>query len=356
MTNGSSLYQSIKTATGHHLTFREDGQLAIDGDPVTGVGTLELSYNGNGPVACEVLNGLAWNPTTGGSAFIVMPAALCGLGEDVPAFAYIDNVGVIQWFSFLSGGVVIAFDGGGNQIASMLASGNGNAIVEPDGSFTIDANGYNWSFSPNENSLQVPVGHKVWFANVLGDLASSGTDGDWAMLTGDSSPPVFAVRYGNVWRYLLDPVGSIDLEAYNNVQQVAYAWLQVGPPFSGAQYPSMLTAPYRGSDTAPFRTLNAGDDIVVNLGQTISGDLWDMVDVYGTIIVWNADGSELLEANFGLFVNNSTGNQYLQLGQVALVGTDLSIGATGQGGDNSAIHTAAGGLYNVLIRARVEWD
>lgn len=61
-----------------------------------GVPTLELSWNGNGPVECQVLDGLAWNPSVGGYLFVVVPNALSGFGYDFPAFAYVDDTGTIQ--------------------------------------------------------------------------------------------------------------------------------------------------------------------------------------------------------------------------------------------------------------------
>jgi len=167
--------------------------------------TLSLHYNGNGPLPCQVIDGLAWNAGNGGLVYIVMPAALTSLGEDVPAFAYVDNLSTIEWFSYLSAGSIVGFDGAGHQIGMGLTSANGNATVENDGSFVIDSGSYNWVFSATENSVQLPVGHKLWFANLISDLVGSGTDGDWAFLTGDSSPPIFAVLYGGEWTQYAPP-------------------------------------------------------------------------------------------------------------------------------------------------------
>ena len=57
--------------------------------------TLELSYNGTGPVEVQVLDGLNYNPATGGFMYGIVPAAL-GFGIDLPALMAVDGTGTIQ--------------------------------------------------------------------------------------------------------------------------------------------------------------------------------------------------------------------------------------------------------------------
>jgi len=67
--------------------------------PGGSVPTLSLSYNGNGPVPCQVFDGLSWDPSTGGFLYIVLPGALSGFDVDVPVAAAVNGSGVIQGFA-----------------------------------------------------------------------------------------------------------------------------------------------------------------------------------------------------------------------------------------------------------------
>ena len=52
--------------------------------PVTNITgqELSLSYNGNGPVTCQVLAGLTYDPSSGGTVFVLIPNALSGIWVD----------------------------------------------------------------------------------------------------------------------------------------------------------------------------------------------------------------------------------------------------------------------------------
>ena len=87
-------------------------------DNGAGVPTLDLSYNGNGPMACQVLNGLSWDPSTGGFLYIVMPGALSGFPVDIPAVAEVDGSGVIQGF------LTFGYGGGGAHVLAFGPTGS----------------------------------------------------------------------------------------------------------------------------------------------------------------------------------------------------------------------------------------
>ena len=119
------------------------GVTVDDTDPLnpvvssSGATSLSLSYNGNGLAPCEVLNGLDWSSGSGGLLFIIMPAALCGLGEDVPAFAYVNNSGVIGWFSYINNGTLLSFGPIGALAETQLQSDLGAIVVQDGGGVTI---------------------------------------------------------------------------------------------------------------------------------------------------------------------------------------------------------------------------
>jgi hypothetical protein len=150
-------------------------------------------------------------------------------------------------------------------------------------------------------------------------------------------------------------IGSVGTELYNVVQDINYGMSFTAP--DPTIYAGLVAhAPSSGTVFIPLTTLAPGDGIVANFGQdiTTAGDAnatWSVSCVLG---VWDAAGTNYLQATGSLSaVDSSTGDQYLTLTQVTLVGSDLSIQANGGGGDN--ITTAAGGAYNVLLQTETVW-
>jgi len=71
------------------------GPAGADG---TGGRTLNLSYNGNGPVECVAFINDSWDTSVGGYAQIIIPASLNGMGVDLTSVCDIDGSGTIQGF------------------------------------------------------------------------------------------------------------------------------------------------------------------------------------------------------------------------------------------------------------------
>jgi hypothetical protein len=69
-----------------------------------GVPELSLSYNGTGPETVQVLDGLDYDPSSGGFIFALLPASLTGIGFDTPAFTYVDSSSTIQGFVLFTPG------------------------------------------------------------------------------------------------------------------------------------------------------------------------------------------------------------------------------------------------------------
>jgi hypothetical protein len=150
-------------------------------------------------------------------------------------------------------------------------------------------------------------------------------------------------------------IGSVATELYNVVQDINYGMSFTAP--DPTVFSDLLAhAPSSGTVFIPLTTLAPGDGIVANFGQTITtaGEADATWGVSCVLIVWDAAGTNYLQATGSLnAVDSSTGNQYLTLTQVTLVGSDLSIVPNGGGGDN--ITSTAGGTYNVLLQTETAW-
>ena len=89
-----------------------------------GVPTLELSWNGVGPVTCQVLDGLDYTVEEGGFIFAILPAAINPLGNDGPAWCYVDQNSTLQGITVqttsqgeLSAANLFAVDGQNNVVS-----------------------------------------------------------------------------------------------------------------------------------------------------------------------------------------------------------------------------------------------
>lgn len=147
------------------------------GDVVVSGQELELSYNGVGPVPCQVLDGLAYDPTAGGFIFIVIPAALPVFGQDVPAVVFVDNTATIQAVLALvttpGHGNIIALDGSGNASPITISS---STLIDGNLSTNLDVESGPYSVQPNDSilitggdiTLPVPgtsTGIELWFCD-----------------------------------------------------------------------------------------------------------------------------------------------------------------------------------------------
>ena len=123
-------------------------------------------------------------------------------------------------------------------------------------------------------------------------------------------------------------------------------------PYSKSQTPANLVAhaPEYATDFLPLTALLPGGQLVVSYLCTLLGDLWDEVNLVGSIVVWDQAGQNLLSASFS-FDNIVAGDELLELSQVQLIGTDLSIGDEGQ-----SVQSAAGGSYNIRLKANASWS
>ena len=316
-----------------------------------GVQTLQLSYNGNGPVAVQVLAGTGWDPTVGGYLTAALPSALTGFGIWVTAWCAVDGTGTITGFTFTADGYFYAIDSAGSDATIGWETNGGAVALLNTGDYRIDAGSHEWTFTSDGAALTTPSGHRVWNANVLSDLAGLGTDGDWAILTGDSSPPVFAVHYNGAWQpYAPEDIGWLTHYVIGPGSETVAQAQVTAPPNQG---PAGFTAhvPSVASGVGMV-ALTSGQAIQVTCdpGQMAAG-LWDAIDGYGQVQIMTIDGSSSLVASLGLLSFPGPGSpQTFGLTAISSTGSDLSI----VGGNTIA--SAAGGAFLVIVQAQAEWD
>lgn len=166
--------------------------------------------------------------------------------------------------------------------------------------------------------------------NVVGFYRGSVASGAWEPLTPED-------------------MGVVQISATNVTQDVTYATVNVAP-YDGGQPPNLVShAPNAQTDWLPLVVLNSADAIHIVAAITVPSDLWDSIDVSGHILVWNPDGSELLDGNFATSYSSSGSGSINVTSTNQIIGSDLST-------DGVGVISAAGGVYNVMIKATANWD
>ena len=164
------------------------------------------------------------------------------------------------------------------------------------------------------------------------------------------------------WQPVPQNIGNVTVQTYNR-GGASYTNLEVCPWYNAQPVGLVSTATPRGADIYPFATLAPGDNIGVQLTQAlqllaagssaING--WDSVDISGTVTVWDAAGTNLLEATFAFNqIRSDTATADVGFTQVRLVGLDLALGSVNFPGDS--IQTTAGGAYNIATNVYASWD
>lgn len=232
---------------------------------------------------------------------------------------------------------------------------SGRLIFETDTDNLLEWNGSNF-VAPNLTIGNLVVSGTVEFSGtVSGDINMDGNRLD-NLSNGSGQQAATASQLdAAIAGVAIADIGSVGTELYNVVQEINYGMSFTAP--DPTIYAGLVAhAPSSGTVFIPLTTLAPGDGIVANFGQdiTTAGDANATWSVSCVLVVWDAAGTNYLQATGSLSaVDSSTGDQYLTLTQVTLVGSDLSIQANGGGGDN--ITTAAGGAYNVLLQTETVW-
>jgi len=322
--------------------------IKVSGGGTSGYRQLTLTYNGSLPFITDVLVGENYDPANYGLYSGVFPiepvfGPTGPLGpKTMPCSVVIDNGVITQITTFISGGIQ-TFDSTGTPVQTWITDAvlTGDRVQFYNGNQAV--NFYTADVAGNLNGSPISPAFG-WTA-----------DGNLYYWNTNTTPIWMPVIAGSDTDTVTD-IGMIYTEAWNNTQQVKYAQEYTAPPYySGQNAGTVCQAPPYASDWLPLNVVNAGDDIVVNFGQSLIPGLFDTVDITGTLLVWDLAGENLLSATFTLNgISNSTGNQYLTLTAMQYIGTDLSIASPGGGGNS--IHSANGGIYNVLINTTAEWD
>lgn len=320
----------------------------VSGGGASGYQQLTLTYNGSLPFVTDVLVGENYDPANYGLYSGVFPIEpFFGppgpLGpQTMPCSVVIDNGVITQITTFISGGIQ-TFDSTGTPVQTWITDAvlTGDRVQFYNGNQAV--NFYTADVAGNLNGSPISPAFG-WTA-----------DGNLYYWNTNTTPIWMPVIAGSDTDTVTD-IGMIYTEAWNNTQQVKYGQVYTAPAYySGQNAGTVCQAPPYASDWLPLNVVNAGDDIVINMGQSLSAGLFDTVDITGTLLVWDLAGENLLSATFTLNgISNSTGNQYLTLTAMQYIGTDLSIASPGGGGNS--IHSANGGIYNVLINTTAEWD
>jgi hypothetical protein len=293
---------------------------------------------------------------TVGSGGITSGVLLDADGDAIPdgftfsAFIFVEGSTIYDIIAFntytyaAAAGVLCWNDTGGRPQPLAIEGGiftpgtvNANAVVT-DG---FEVNGVNvFTYDGNPTGIVASI--------TKGDLVfDTGTPAIWQATAASSSTNWEQIAGGGV----ID-MGTVQIQAYNYTQDIVYAQSDIAP-YSSGQTPDNLVAhcPPYASDWLPLNVLDASDQMQAVMVQALAGGLWDTVDINGTLLIWDLTGANLLAASFTLTgIDSSTSPVVLTLSQEQLIGTDLSI----VGG--TAIESAAGGVYNVLINASANWD
>ena len=164
------------------------------------------------------------------------------------------------------------------------------------------------------------------------------------------------------WQPVPQNIGNVVVQTYNRGSTL-FTNLEVCPWYSGQPVGLVSTAGPWGADIYPFATLASGDNIAVQFGSQLqllaAGSVavpgWDYVDINGTVTVWDAAGTNLLEASFSASqIRSDTATTDVTFTQVRIVGSDLAL-ATVNVTDDS-IQTTAGGAYNISTNVYASWD
>ena len=219
-----------------------------------GGAVLSLSYNGLGPVDCEVLDGLSYDPLVGGNVYIVMPnsiASSINSNGDTPAVVTIDGTGTIQLVVTFVTGYLGVWGPTGNMFPigipyMVLGVTNGDP-------------GDTWGGSPSQQaSIAVDVKNQgVWLCEV--PAALPGQHAVWTFM------PASAPAYAN---------------------QVV-----TGPPNSATLNP--------GQDRVSNVVNPSADPIVITMqtggppldGDTITARIYDATNAAQTITWFNIENS-----------------------------------------------------------------
>lgn len=190
----------------------------------------------------------------------------------------------------------------------------------------------------NPNTLGISPNNGQLCIDTIADGTGTGI---WQFTTGQATPAW--VPYG-----VNTDLGQVEITANNSPQGTTYAQCRVAPGLFSSELGLVSSSPPEVTDWLPVNLVNPGDVIYVDLNPGFSG-FPDLIDYSGTIVVWDQAGANVLSATFNGIISTDDGVYPVPLTQVSLIGSDLSVGDAG-------ITSAAGGVYNVLLKASCGWD
>lgn len=129
-------------------------------------------------------------------------------------------------------------------------------------------------------------------------------------------------------------------------------YVLIAPPHGGSEPPGTVrSSPEQATDFTPLQALAAGQEVGVVAFEDLTPDLWDQVDVFAEVVIWDQAGENVLVAQGGASgITSDSEPTPVKLSLIQVIGSDLSIV------DPGVIQTASGGSYNLLIKSGASWD
>ena len=319
--------------------------LDVPADGPVLVGALDYSEGPNQGIGVEVIqagSGISIDPVDG-TGIVTITNTGGGGGGQLPVYSTASNIEITSTAGNIDISTINELMLRGSPIALDYGAGNYQHVYIAD----VAAN------LPDPGP----------FVPALGYTATNATPNGGAT-SGASAQFVWNPTFGGNWQPVPQNIGNVTLTTRNKTAGPSYNTLEVCPWYSGQPVGLVSTAGPRGAAMYPFATLAPNDCIDVELSQQLqllaAGSVgvpgWDYVDLFGTVTVWDAAGTNLLEASFvANQIRSDTSNVELELIQVRLVGLDLALFQNNQTYYNT-IQTTAGGAYNISTNVYASWD
>lgn len=384
-------YQQVTFSYNGNGPFVADCMVGEGWDPtaggfITGQFPIEAYFGPQSPGSPLTFGGTAYIDSTGiVQTFMLIQAGMGGAiitfdnaGAQVQTYLdtpYLGSNAGINIVDHSASGINITENGvggitmtGGDSVVSMLSGQNGTTPTE------IVMNGANGIvyFSGQTLELQLPnQGVYFYTANTPDDLTTANQSGSF----GFTSQPHYyggsTFNKGHIyswdatydqWAPITQNIGYLEVRAdYNGTATFNgdTPVTNVSPYWSDQPVSLVSNASPTGYAMSPLATLSPGTSIQVYLSPHFTllatGNAatpnWNYVDANGTLVIWDATGTNLLSAYWYFnAIQSDTANFTVDLTQQNLIGTDLSLVS------NNQIMTTAGGIYNISIQANCSWD
>lgn len=277
----------------------------------------------------------------------------------------------------------LAYDYDGQPLAQQWGNNESDqfSYLNPDGTIYVDAYGTvvqldtsgnfdislgdngEWAFQAEDGRLSHTAGQSIYTRGTFNELLTGGEDsspvgsnGDVAIVV-NGGGPFFAIATEGTWLpypYNIGWINTAIVRTLEDSSQQTLAQVSVSPLITGEGPPAgyITQFPVAATDMSPFNAILSSDiGIYIVVNPALEPNLWDTVDIGGTITMWDASGSNVLTATLSATgFNNGSEPENVTLEPIQIIGSDLSIS------EGEQILSAAGGSYSVLLQVEATWD